>query len=348
MRIRALIIRILRQFIRDKRTMALMIAAPLFILTLMYLVFNGDTYMPKIGTVNIPANLSAAIAQNGASVKDYGSINEAENALRDRKADAYLFLEGQKPQVKLEGSDPTKSRAVMLMLQKAIQNQTAAMAPSGAAASAAPVFSYLHGSADMASFDSFGPVLIGVFAFFFVFLIAGISFLKERTSGTLERLLATPLRRWEIVAGYIAGFGIFTLLQAVLIAWYCVQVLGMLMVGSFWYVLLITLLLSVTALSFGTFLSAFANTEFQMVQFIPLVIVPQIFFSGLFDLDSMSEWLRWLAHLMPLKYGADALRNVMIRGQGWDGIALDVYVLAGLSLFFMAANVLALRKHRKI
>jgi ABC-2 type transport system permease protein len=346
MRIRALIIRILRQFIRDKRTMALMIAAPLLILTLMYLVFNGDTYVPKIGTVGVPANLSAAVAQNGASVTAYSSASEAEAALQSRKADAYLTMDGQKPQVKLEGSDPSRNRAVMLLLQKTFQTQAAALAP--AAASPVPEFSYLHGSADMASFDSFGPVLIGVFAFFFVFLISGISFLKERTSGTLERLLATPLRRWEIVVGYIAGFGIFTLLQAVLIAWYSIHVLGMMMVGSFWYVLLITLLLSVAALTFGTFLSAFANTEFQMVQFIPLVIVPQIFFSGLFDLESMSEWLRWLSHLMPLKYGADALRNVMIRGQGWDAIAVDVYVLLGLSLFFMAANVLALRKHRKI
>lgn len=347
MRIRALIIRILRQFIRDKRTMALMIAAPLLILSLMYLVFNGDTYEPKIGTVGIASPLSAAIAGNGASVTAYATINEADAALREREADAYLVLDGQTPRIKLEGSDPSKNRAVMLLLQKTFQTQAAVQAPASMAP-AAPVFDYLHGSADMASFDSFGPVLIGVFAFFFVFLISGISFLKERTSGTLERLLATPLRRWEIVVGYIAGFGIFTLLQAVLIAWYCIHVLGMMMVGSFWYVLLITLLLSMTALSFGTFLSAFANTEFQMVQFIPLVIVPQVFFSGLFDLDTMSEWLRWLAHLMPLKYGADAMRNVMIRGQGWDGIALDVYVLLGLSLFFMAANVLALRKHRKI
>lgn len=347
MRIRALIIRILRQFIRDKRTMALMIVAPLLIMTLMYLVFNGDTYRPKIGVVGIPAPLASAVAANGATVTEYPSIDDADRALQDGKADAYLTLEGQTPRAKLEGSDPSKNRAVMLLLQKTFQAQAAAQAPSGMTA-AAPKFEYLYGSADMASFDSFGPVLIGVFAFFFVFLISGIAFLKERTSGTLERLLATPLKRWEIVVGYIAGYGIFTLIQAVLIAWYTIHVLGMMMAGSFWYVLLVTLLLSMTALSFGTFLSAFANTEFQMMQFIPLVIVPQIFFSGLFDLDSMSSWLRWLSHLMPLKYGADAMRNVMIRGQGWEGIATDIYVLLGLSLFFMAANVLALRKHRKI
>ncbi|WP_367189400.1 ABC transporter permease [Thermobacillus sp. ZCTH02-B1] len=113
----------------------------------------------------------------------------------------------------------------------------------------------------MSTFDSLSPVLIGLFAFFFVFLIAGVSFLRERTGGTLERLLATPLRRWEIVAGYTAGFGIFTSLQAVLIAGYAVGVLGSMMAGSFGWVILIMLLLSLTALSLGTFLSAFADTE---------------------------------------------------------------------------------------
>lgn len=346
MRIRALIVRILRQFIHDKRTMALMIAAPILILTLMYLIFNGDTYQPKIGTVQVPQTFTAGLAAGGAEVTEYARAEEAELALSERAVDAILRIEAGAPHIKLEGSDPAKSRGVMMLIQQAVQAQVAAQANGAKLPS--PAFEYLHGSADMAAFDNFGPVLIGVFAFFFVFLIAGISFLKERTSGTLERLLATPLRRWEIVVGYIAGFGIFTMLQAVLIAWYSIEVLGMMMVGSFGYVILITLLLSMTALSFGTFLSAYANTEFQMIQFIPLVIVPQIFFSGLFDLDSMSSWLRWLSHLMPLKYGADALRNIMIRGEGWSSIALDVYILLALSLLFMGANVLALRKHRKI
>ena len=94
----------------------------------------------------------------------------------------------------------------------------------------------------MELFDNFGPVLIGFFVFFFVFLIAGVSFLRERTSGTLERLLATPLRRFEIVAGYIIGFGIFTTFQASLISWFAIDILDMMMEGSFVYVLLITFL----------------------------------------------------------------------------------------------------------
>ncbi|MNI67903.1 Inner membrane transport permease YbhR [compost metagenome] len=200
----------------------------------------------------------------------------------------------------------------------------------------------------MPAFDNFGPVLIGFFVFFFVFLLSGVSFLRERTGGTLERLLASPLRRWEIVVGYVLGFGIFTTLQAALIAWFATSVLGLMMVGSFWYLLLITLLLSLTALTLGTLISAFANNEFQMIQFIPLIIVPQVFFSGLFNMDTMTPWLRWLGMIMPLKYGADALRNIMVRGAGWDRIWIDVLVLAGFSFVFMILNVLALKKHRKI
>jgi ABC-2 type transport system permease protein len=208
--------------------------------------------------------------------------------------------------------------------------------------------SYLHGSEDMALFDYFGPVLIGFFIFFFVFLIAGVSFLRERTGGTLERILATPLKRWEIVVGYVIGFGIFTTFQASLISWFAIDILDMIMEGSFLYVLFITFLLAMTALTLGTLLSAFANNELQMFQFIPLVIVPQIFFSGLFNLETMPEWLRSLSVVMPLTYGADALREIMIRGNGWNEIAQDAYVLLGFSVLFMILNVIALKKYRKL
>ncbi|MFS0724077.1 ABC transporter permease [Paenibacillus sp. 1P07SE] len=341
MRVRALIVRIIRQFIHDKRTLALLIIAPLLVLSLMYLVFNGEAYQPKIGALQLPAPLVDRLEQAESQVTLLQMDDEAEEALANQEIDAIIRFQDGGPHITLEGSDPAKSRAVMLLIQKAWQGESAS-------AGQAITFEYLHGGADLSSFDTLSPVFIGLFAFFFVFLIAGVSFLRERTSGTLERLLATPLRRWEIVVGYMAGFGIFTGLQSVLIAGYTIYGLGSMMTGSFGYVLLIMLLLSLTALSFGTFLSAFAQSEFQMIQFIPLVIVPQVFFSGLFDLDSMSPWLRWIAHITPLKYGADALKDVMIRGGGWHSIATDVYVLAGLSFAFMAANVVALRKHRKI
>jgi len=341
MRIRALIVRILQQFMHDKRTLALMILAPLLILWMMSLVFNSGASIVKMGVVQIPAELSQSFIHQGITVTAL-SKEAANEALNKHEIDAIISLNGVTPVIKLEGSDPSKSKAVLMLLQKAFQQiNSANTAPI-------PQISYLHGSEEMAAFDNFGPVLVGFFSFFFVFLIAGVSFLKERTSGTLERLLATPLKRWEIVVGYVLGFGIFTMLQAALIALFATKVLGMMLVGSIGYVLLINLLMSLTALTLGIFLSTYANTEFQMIQFIPLVVVPQIFFSGLFSMDNMALWMRWLSKVMPLTYGADALRNVMIRGLGWSDIARDAFVLIGLSLIFMTANVFALRKHRKI
>lgn len=101
----------------------------------------------------------------------------------------------------LEGSDSSKNRAVLQVLQKSTEkNDVSIMKPE---------VNYLHGSKDFTMFDGLGPVLIGFFTFFFVFILSGVSFVRERLSGTLERLLSTPVRRWEIVAGYIIGFGIF-------------------------------------------------------------------------------------------------------------------------------------------
>ncbi|MEK0315873.1 ABC transporter permease [Cohnella sp. 56] len=340
MRIRALTVRIFRQFIRDKRTLALLFAAPLFILTLVYFVFGGGGTVPKIGAVGLPESLVQSLSVSKADIVPYESADEARRALDRRELDAVLSLSAGKPALLLEGSDPSRSRAVLLAF--------AAIRGPAAESQVQPEVTYLHGKAGMSSFDSFGPVMIGFFSFFFVFLLAGVAFLRERTTGTMERLMATPIRRYEIVLGYLSGFGLFAIVQAALIAVFAVYVLGMYMTGSIWLILLINLLLTLTALTLGTLLSAFASSEFQIIQFVPLVIVPQAFFSGLFPLDGMSPWLHKLTYLMPLYYGGDALRDIMIRGAGFGGIAVDVAVLLGLSLLFAMLNVVALKKQRAI
>ncbi|HZG85311.1 ABC transporter permease [Paenibacillus sp.] len=341
-RVAALFTRICRQFLHDKRTLAMMYAAPLLILTLMSLLFNGDPYEPTIAAVDAPPALLERLENEGARAVEVSGAEEADALLASGEADAALFFaDAGAPRLVLEGSNPNVAAGVRMFL-------SGAFAPPSADVSPPLEVAYLHGSEDAVSFDWFGPVLIGVFAFFFVFLIAGIAFLRERTGGTLERLLVSPLRRHEIVAGYVLGFGVFTLAQAGLIAWFAVGILDMVLAGSFGYVLLVTAALSVTALSLGIFLSAFAANEFQMIQFIPLVIVPQVFFCGLFPIDSLDPWLQWISYAMPLTYGADALREVMVRGGGWSDIAFYVYVLLGFSAVFMAANVLALRKFRKV
>lgn len=342
MRITALVIRILRQIVRDKRTMALLILAPILVMSMLHLVFNGDEYTPKVGLVDLPEKIETQLNLENAKLEHYETEKLAKKDLSDKKLDAYLVFDQMPPSVVLEGSDPSVNGAVMRWVQGALKP----LQPNGGNQEVKA--DYLFGSGDMGQFDYFGPVLLGFFVFFFVFLIAGVSFLRERTTGTLERLLTSPLRKWEIVAGYIMGFGIFTMIQAAIIAWYAIYVLGMLMEGSFGYVLLITLLLSLTALTLGILLSSFANNELQMIQFIPIIVVPQIFFSGLFNLETISEWLSWVGPFTPLYYAAEALRNVMVRGFGWDMIYKDLLMLLAFSLLFMVLNIAALRRYRKI
>ncbi|CAM4109077.1 ABC transporter permease [Lederbergia lenta] len=342
MRVIALVIRILRQIVRDKRTMGLLIFAPILVLTMMHLVFNGDDYVPKIGLVNISEVITDQISFENAIISEYSNVNEAKKDLANQDLDGYLMFEKQTPAIFLEGSDPAVNGSVLQWLQTSL--------PAGQIndSNANLKIDYLHGSSKLGQFDYFGPVLLGFFVFFFVFLIAGVSFLRERTTGTLERLLSSPLRRWEIVIGYVLGFGIFATIQSTIIAAYAIYVLGMAMEGAFAYVLLITLLLSLTALTLGILLSAFANNELQMMQFIPVIVIPQIFFSGLFNLETISKWLSWIGPFTPLFYAADALRNVMVRGYGWGDIYIDILALIGFSILFMTLNILALRKYRKI
>ncbi|WP_062107397.1 ABC transporter permease [Bacillus niameyensis] len=340
MRVFALVTRILRQIVRDKRTLGLLIFAPILVLSMVYLVFSGNDYISKVGLVNVPDVILEQMNVEDAKVTEYHNQEMAKADLANQKIDGYVVFTNQSPAIFIEGSDPSKSGAVMKWIQA---NLTKA---NGTAAELK--VDYLHGSDEMEQFDYFGPYLVGFFIFFFVFLIAGISFLRERTTGTLERLLSSPLRKWEIVVGYILGFGVFSLIQATIITVYAIYVLGMFMDGALIYVLMITFMLSLTALTLGTLLSAFANNEFQMMQFIPIVIIPQIFFSGLFNLETISGWLSWIGPFTPLYYAADALKNVMIRGSGWGDIYLDILALIGFSLIFVTLNIFALRKYRRI
>ncbi|MGQ7875346.1 ABC transporter permease [Bacillus sp. 1A] len=339
MRVTGVIIRIIRQFFRDKRSLAMMFGAPMLLLWLLSLVFTQKDYVPHIAVVDVPAPIIKTMKTQEASIYEYGK-EKAISELEQQKVDAVIYLENGKMNLLLEGSDSSKNRAVLQVLQKSSEkNDVSVMNPE---------VNYLHGSKDFTMFDGLGPVLIGFFTFFFVFILSGVSFVRERLSGTLERLLSTPVRRWEIVVGYIIGFGIFAFIQSIIIVNFSVYILDLYVAGSIWLTLLITCMLSLTALTLGTFLSAYANNEFQMIQFIPLVIVPQIFFSGLFPIESMNKWLQMLGELFPLTYGADAMRQVMIRNQGFTEIALDLTVLLLFSLLFAIGNVFALKKHRKI
>jgi ABC-2 type transport system permease protein len=213
---------------------------------------------------------------------------------------------------------------------------------------AEPELVYVHGSEDMQTFDFYGPVFIGVFVFFFVFITAGISFVRERTGGTLERVMATPLRRWEVVLGYILGYLLFAAAQTVIVAWASIYWVGFPNLGEFWLVVLVAVSMAIASLTLGVLVSEFANTELQVMQLMQIVVIPQILLSGMFDLSQTPQWMQALSRAFPLTYGADAMRDVMLRGAGFGGVVADLGVLWAFIAGFFVLNVLALKKYRRI
>lgn len=371
MRIRALALRILTQIRHDKRTLGLILIAPLLILTIVYFIFNSSGTTFSIGVVNVPQSVVDRITSNEdltITVTKYTSA-EAKAAVNDEKAIAVLDMSGTTPVIYLDATDAASAGKVTSLLKSAVMldsistirdalnilkeripqsllgNIVLPQIPDVESATNSWKVDYVYGSADSTFFDNFGAPMVGIIVFFLTFLIAGINFLSERTSGTLEKLLSTPIRRGEIIAGYTLGFGILAVVQSLLVTLYVVYVLGMQVVGSIWFVILINLLTAVTALTLGILLSTLANSEFQMIQFIPIVILPQIFLCGLFQLSG--GWII-VSYFMPLYYTTDALTEVMLRGHGIATIYPDLLVLAGLSLIFVTVNTLMLKRHRGV
>jgi len=338
MRVKALMFRILHQLRRDKRTLALMLLAPLLVLTLTYFVFGDYISISNVALINAPTEYVEKL--DDYNIKPIRcSAGEAQAALERGDIIASVNIVSEKAYIQIDGSNSTKAGYVLAAIEAA---RNSGISPRPDLKSEV---NYVYGYEDLSSFDNFGSMLIGFIIFFFVFLVAGISFLQERTTGTLEKLLSTPIKRWEIVIGYVLGFGFFTMIQATLISFYCVYVLKVMMTGSFGLVLLIALLTAISALTLGILLSTAANNELQMIQFIPVVITPQVFFSGMFDLP---PWMDMFGRFMPLYYVGDALTEVMIKGSGVGAIAADIAVMLCCSLFFMILNTMLLKKYRNI
>lgn len=192
---------------------------------------------------------------------------------------------------------------------------------------------------DLKVLNYIAPALLAALAFFFGFLLTGISFLRERSQGTMERLTVSPVTRLDIVVGYLLGFFVFALTQTLIILLYTIFVFDITYRGQLWEILVFQVVVIVGAVNLGIFISSFARNEFQMVQFIPLVILPQMFMGGLlWPVEQMPDYLQWFAHALPLTYAVDGLREIMLAGKN----LLDVWVdLAVLVAFAMLTSVLA-------
>lgn len=197
-------------------------------------------------------------------------------------------------------------------------------------------------------FDTIAPALLGVFPFIIMFLITSITTLRERTSGTLERVLVTPIAKIDIIVGYTLAFGILAIIQSLIASSVAIWLLGMDVAGPQWFVVMVALLNALLGTALGMLVSAFARTEFQAVQFMPALIFPQLLVCGLLlPLDKMPDVLERIAYFLPLTYAVDALKRVTVEtdlsSEAWQ----SVWIIAGFIIGAVLLGALTLRRQTK-
>ncbi|HEX2680120.1 MAG TPA: ABC transporter permease [Candidatus Dormibacteraeota bacterium] len=359
-RIRALTRRLLQGFRRDRRTLALLFVAPLVILGILGYLMRGSSSTPAVGVANEDSGpLGAIVADklNHSSKINATNITAADGdaKLKDGSLAAYIVFPSDfskqaqtgsiAPEVHLEGSQPGQSAPVIQALEQALTSVAAQAA--GRNITLAPHVVYLYGGASYDTLDYFGAAFIGLVVFFLVFVITIVAFLNERSQGTLERLMASPLRRGEIVIGYMLGFTMLALVQSVEVLVFALAILKVQNQGNVLLIFGMEALMALAAVNLGIFLSMFARSEFQAVQFIPLVIVPQVLLSGIiFPVSSEPTPLQYLSNVLPLTYAVNGMRDIMVKGADltWSSLLLDVGVVAAFAVVLIVAGTATLRR----
>ena len=360
MRTIAIAKKVIKELLRDKRTLALMFIAPVFIMWLMNLMFSASTTVNvKLATQDLPTGLVTKMNELAhVDVEIYQGLDQAKEALVNEKVDAVISYKDGEYQVDYANTDASKTSMIRQVLRTSIASEgtdqlvsrVKQALPQLKLDAKAPEIkeSYQYGDKNTGFFARMIPILIGFVVFFFVFLISGMALLKERTSGTLERLLATPVKRSEIVYGYMLSYGIIAIFQTAVVVLAAIWLLDVEVVGSILTVIIVNVVLALVALAFGILLSTLAKSEFQMMQFIPLVIMPQLFFSGIIPLSSMGEWAPTVGKFLPLTYSGDAISQIILYGHNLGDILSNLGVLMIFLIILTILNIVGLRRYRKV
>ena len=196
-----------------------------------------------------------------------------------------------------------------------------------------------------AVFDRIGAPLLGVFPFVIMFLITSVTTLRERSSGTLERLLSTPLGKGDFLAGYALAFGAIAIVQALVATGFAIWVGGLDVAGPRWLLVLVAVVDAVLGTATGLFVSAFARTEFQAVQFMPAFVLPQFLLCGLLlPRDSLPRVLELVSNVLPLSYAVDAMRTLTTQVDATADVGRDLAIVAAFAVAAIALGSLTLRR----
>ena len=374
-RVVALFRRVVQEIRRDRPSLGLLFIAPLLVTGLFtFILREGQAPVVDAVVVNeagapgvvVADRLRLTLEAQDGTVTIVPDAAAAEAMVEDGTASAAIMLpaglgSGDAPTITIltNGLDPSAEAGQVAAVQRALVAAAAELTGT-----ALPTIEHttVYGTPSTDPMTNFAPAMVGFFAYFFVYLLTGVSFLRERTGGTLERLMATPVTRGEVVTGYTLGFGLFATIQvAILMTWVLSSIhvpaigplpdfwigLGVPIAGVPVYAFLVVVLTALGAVSLGIFLSTFARTELQIIQFIPVVLVPQFLLSGvLIPVTSLPEIVQPLVRIMPLSYAVDGLRQVFIASADLATKALqfDLAVLALFALFFATIASLTIRR----
>ncbi|MBI5000895.1 MAG: ABC transporter permease [Euryarchaeota archaeon] len=268
-------------------------------------------------------------------------------------ATALLNQSAPRPSIEvyIDGSNPNIAAAVFksvnTALAAALQEAVSAIGGRNASlpASVEPVYAY--GGGDTKFVDYFAPGVISFAIMMVTTMITIILFVNERKNGTLQRLMASPASEWEIVTGYALAFGLIGLVQSVVILTAAMLLFNIQIVGNVVLALAVIMLIAFGHQGLGILMSAGAKNELQAVQFVPLILFPSVLLAGLFwPVESIPAYLQPLAYLIPLRYGIDAERSIMLRGWGVGEVWLDLAVLVGFAALTLCASALLLKRRR--
>lgn len=331
--------RIIGQMKNDKRSLGLLLFAPLLLLALLYFILGDSDYTPTIAVYHMKDTFTEQLKDEADVIvlKEKPNVKEY---LEDHETDAILWSDTKGIHISMLESNTKSAKAI-----KAVQTVSSKLFTTPQSTFHV---SYVYKTNEDNQLDSLSFVFLGIISFFFVFILSGMSFVRERFAQTLERMLMTPVSRFEVIGGYTLGYGTLSAIQSVFIILFAVYVLKLHVEGSILLCIFVMILMAFTAVSIGALASIFANNELQLVQFIPIVIIPQIFFSGLIPLDTIPWGLGKLCYVVPIYYGCTSLEKIMIEGKGLSEIlpwviGSAVYIAV---LFFL--NVISLKKYRRM
>lgn len=194
--------------------------------------------------------------------------------------------------------------------------------------------------------DPLYPALLATMGIFFSFLLTGVSFIRERSQGTMERIMASPLSRIDMVTGYLLGFFVLALVQMLIVVLFTVYVLdAYATAGSVWQIIIFQILLAALGVTMGIFASIFSRNEFQMIQTIPLNLFPQLFLGGvIWPIEQMNEILRWISNFLPLTYATEGMREIMLQGASLLDVGYEIGILVAFTIFFTILSAFTLRR----